>query len=85
MNNNTIGTHRGTPSLTAFDPIKEKPGSAAYNAVSGPGNTIRGVARPFTRDGASYNATTPTTDGHPYASLRLPSVPRRQYIPTITL
>lgn len=85
MRENTIGTHKGSPSLTAYDPIKSKPGSAAYNAVSGPKAAAKG-AHKFTTPG-TYTAASVEAVQVPnkFAGTPQPSLPRRQYIPTVTL
>ena len=77
-----VGTHSGDRTLTAYDPIKDKPGSAAYNAVSGPDNTVSGAAKPL--PAGSYRQA-PAQVGNVFAGVQQPSVPRRVYIPTVTL
>jgi hypothetical protein len=86
MRDNTIGTHRGSPELTAYDPIKETPGSADYNAVSGPNNTVQGAKRPISGPG-TYTAASASAMQNPgkYAGTPQPSLPRRNYIPTVSL
>ncbi|MCA1806992.1 MAG: hypothetical protein LC687_03945 [Actinobacteria bacterium] len=82
MRENTVGTHKGDRTLTAYDPIKNKPGSELYNSVSGPQNTVQGAAKPIAE--GSYGQA-PAQVGNVFANVRQPSVPRRQYIPTVTL
>lgn len=85
MRNDTIGSHQGQPTLTSYDPIKNVPGTDAYNAVSGPTNPVQGAAKPIA-DGA-YTAV-PVAGvqvGNVFANVQQPSVPRRVYIPTVTL
>lgn len=86
MRDNTIGTHRGSRALTAYDPIKDKPGTEAYNAVSGPQTAARG-AHKFTKPGTTHTATSVAgvQVGNVFAGVRQPSVPRRNYIPTVSL
>ncbi|MCA1806524.1 MAG: hypothetical protein LC687_01475 [Actinobacteria bacterium] len=84
MRDPLVGTHKGTPTLTAFDPIKDKPGTEAYNAVSGPQNTVRAASpKRVTTDG-SYKPAPAQVPGA-FASVVQPSLPRRDYVPTVTL
>lgn len=88
MNNNTIGTHRGTPELTAYDPIKNTPGSDDYNAVSGPDNTVRGATKPVssgTYTAASVAEVQAGNQPNKFEGTPQPALPRRKYIPTVTL
>lgn len=85
MRDNTVGTHRGQPTLTAYDPIKDKPGTALYNSVSGPQTAARGATK-FTPPGTYTAASVGGVQvGNVFAGVRQPSVPRRKYIPTVTL
>ena len=85
MRDNTIGTHSGTPTLTAYDPIKDVPGTELYNSVSGPTTAARGSER-FTKPGTYSAASVEGTQvGNVFAGVQQPSVPRRNYIPTVTL
>lgn len=85
MRDNTIGTHGGNPELTPYDPIKNVPGSDLYNEVSGPETAARGRER-FTKPGAYSAASTSEVQvGNVFANVRNPSVPRREYIPKVSL
>lgn len=84
MRENLVGTHRGSQVLTPFDPIKDVPGTEAYNSVSGPNNTITASNPKTVTKPGSYRQGPAQVPGA-FASVVQPSVPRRNYIPTVTL